>query len=173
MEIFGTRFAFSCDVKKCFFILLAGFFLGISPAKSEPDPFVQQLHTVALQQAGLETRHIGQWRKKIRRAAWLPRLQVGVDRSLHNDVDVRVQDSVSVSSGGVVVGPESTQQMASQNRNINFGVKAVWDLGATIFSYDDLRVSQEARSLSMERERILTRVNENYFEWLKAKAATK
>ena len=135
--------------------------------QARADSCVQVLQEKALEYAGIDIHPMRSWREKIHKAPLLPRLQLGVERYLRNDLNVRLADSVSVSSSGVVVGPEETQQVASQNRNLNFSVKAIWDLNELIFSQNDLQVSREIRDLAREREHLLSQVDQRYFEWLK------
>ena len=164
-------FALSLIVKRELLIL---FLLVFSlSAWGKESPSITLVQQKAIEYADLKPQQVTRWRKKLRQSAWLPRLQVGVDRQLRNDVDVRIEDSISVTSSGVVVGPEDTQQVLGQNRNFNFGVKAVWYLGETLFSPHDLNISREARAIAEDRERLLLRVNHLYFSWLAAKDTQK
>ena len=112
----------------------------------------------------LQPKNIHEWERKSRKSALLPRLQIGFERQMRHALDLNVEDSVSVSSSGITVGPAQTQQALDAQRNNDFEVKAVWYLDQLLFSRDHLDISQEARYLSAERERVLAQVREAYFK---------
>lgn len=126
-------------------------------------PPIQEVYRVALRHASLEPGQIRQWQKKIRKAPLLPRLQFRFDRTIKSNVNVDVSDSVAVNSTGVTVGPQQQRQVEDSDTDLAFEVKAVWFLDQLLFSSDDLGISQEARELAQERERILGQVRRAYF----------
>lgn len=132
-------------------------------SKGAKAPPIQAVYAQALRYARLEPGQIRQWEKKVRKAPLLPRFQLGFERRLKNNVDVDISDSVAVNSSGVTVGPTQQKQIADNNTDISFGVKAVWFLDQLLFSPDDLSISQEARELAQERERLLGQVRRTYF----------
>ena len=156
-------------MKKILFFSLILLLTRVSSLHAVEPSCVTELQRQALKEAGLERTQVGQWRRKVRQSAWLPRFQIGADRTIRNNLDIQLDDSVSVSSAGVVVGPEESQQVVTQNRNINFEAKAVWDLSELVFSRDDLAISQEARNRVRERDRLLSQINKNYFDWVRLK----
>lgn len=127
-------------------------------------PTLQQIADRALAYARLQPRNIQEWERKSRKSALLPRLQMGFERQTRHALDLDVEDSVSVSSSGITVGPAQTKQLLDAQQDNDFEVKAVWYLDQLLFSRDHLDISQEARYLSAERERILTQVREAYFK---------
>ncbi len=94
----------------------------------------------------------------------LPRLQMGFERQLKNGVDVNLEDTIAVNSSGITIGPTQSKQIQNADSDLNFEVKAVWYLDQLLFSRDHLDISQEARYLALERERILAEVRKNYFQ---------
>ncbi|MBI4125140.1 MAG: hypothetical protein HY466_04340 [Deltaproteobacteria bacterium] len=139
-------------------------FPAVVLAKAEMEPTLQQTADRALAYARLQPRNIREWEKKSRKSALLPRLQMGFERQMRHGLDLNVEDSVSVSSGGITVGPAQTKQAQDLLQDNDFEVKAVWYLDQLLFSKDQLDISQEARYLSAERERILTQVREAFFK---------
>lgn len=127
-------------------------------------PGIQAISDRALQYAHVEATTIRSWEKRVRKAALLPRLQFGYDRHLKDFVNVGLQDSVSVSSTGVAVGPPAQTQTQNSDSDNNFEVKAVWFLDQLLFSKDDLDISAETRALAHEREKILDEVRQHYFK---------
>lgn len=133
----------------------------VTRTSAPPIALVQQK---ALEHARLDPSEITSWKKRARLAALLPKLQVSYDRRLKYYVNVDVNDSVYVGSGGTTVGPSQGNYQSNQNSDNDIGVKAVWNLDETIFNPDMLAVSDEARALSRERQQILAEVNKNYYE---------
>lgn len=131
---------------------------------SKKAPSLQEVSTQALRYARLEPKAIRDWEKKVRKAPLLPRLQLGFERAIKNGVDVNVEDSVAVNSSGITIGPTQSKQIQNADSDFNFEVKAVWYLDQLLFSRDHLDISQEARYLSLERERILSEVRKYYFQ---------
>ena len=150
-------------MKKVFWIFFL--ILPVSLHALEYFPTVGEVQQKALQYAGLDGKEIHRWRKQARRAPLLPRLQVGFEKNVQRALDLRLQDSVSVTSAGVVVGPTSRNDFLQDDNGMNIEVKAVWYLDQLLFNEQDLAISQEARHLAAERQRLLMEVNEYYFLW--------
>lgn len=134
-----------------------------SPAVSNAPP-IALVQRKAIEHARLDPSEITSWKKRARLAPLLPKLQVSYERRIKNVVDVDVNDSVYVGSGGSAVGPPEGSYAANANLDNDIGVKAVWSLNETIFNPDMLAVSEEARMLARERQAILAEVNKNYYE---------
>ncbi|OGQ06197.1 MAG: hypothetical protein A2W61_02465 [Deltaproteobacteria bacterium RIFCSPLOWO2_01_44_7] len=127
-------------------------------------PSVQEVAEQALGYARLGPSTIRQWERKVRKAPLVPRIQAGFERSLKNNVNLNVEDSVAVNSSGITIGPAQQKQVQNADSDFNFEVKAVWYLDQLLFSKDDLEISQEARELARERERLLSQVRQFYFK---------
>ncbi|MDO8494461.1 MAG: hypothetical protein Q7S68_03900 [Deltaproteobacteria bacterium] len=143
---------------------------SVLAAGQEKFPSFDEVAKQALDYAELDPRAISRWKKNVRRAPLLPRLQAGFQRQLENNLDIQLEDNVSVTSSGVTVGPTGTDQNLTTNNDVNFEVKAVWYLDQLLFSQEDLDISQEARYLAQERRRVLEDVRRHYFGWRQAKA---
>lgn len=143
--------------------LLIFLLYSISAVAAE-SPSFETVAKKALAYAHLEASTIHSWEKNVRKAPLLPRLQFGFERRLKNDLNINVEDSVAVNSSGIAVGPPRAGQALDTNNDMNFEVKAVWYFDQLLFSKDDLEISQEARYLNLERERLLEQVRHHYFQ---------
>lgn len=139
-------------------------FSSVAFSEQPKEPSLQEATEQALHYARLEARTIKDWEKNVRKAPFVPRLQFGFERRVHNSVDVNVEDSVAVNSSGITVGPAQSKQAQNADNNLNFEVKAVWFLDQLLFSREHLDISQEARYLAYERERIFDEVRKSLFQ---------
>lgn len=162
----GMLFAFTLGMGRLLtcILLLAVLNEGSLLAADYQVPSVQDVADHALDYARLGTSTIRQWERKVRKAPLVPRLQFGFDRSLKNNVNLNVEDSVAVNSSGITIGPSQQKQVQNADNDLSFQFKAVWYLDQLLFSKDDLDISQEARELARERERLLAQVRQYYFK---------
>src|SRR5436190_5268638 len=93
----------------CVLILTLGQALAISAQGKDfslPElPPLAVLEDAALKHAGLDPQVLGRWQRKSRLAPALPRLQVGYDQKAVQQNTAINQDSISVTSAGVAIGP--------------------------------------------------------------------
>ncbi len=153
-------------MKKLFFLL---FILLIHPYFDETtafsfEPSLQQLQTWTLRYAQLENEEIRRWKRKSRLSHALPRVMVGYDQKYANQINNTIQDSISVTSAGVTLGPPEASVHQDNNLNQGFEVKAYWDFNELLFSKDELNISAEARHRIIMRSEILEELREAYFE---------
>jgi hypothetical protein len=127
-------------------------------------PSVNEIHQRAIKYARISPEDISRWKKRIKVAALMPRLQFGYERKVTDGIDIDLDDSVSVTSSGVNVGPTAGGWGRSLDRNNNFEVKAVWYLDELLFNRDDLSISSEARAQISARRNLLGEITDNYFE---------
>ncbi len=127
-------------------------------------PDIAEVQERILSYADLRAESLQDWRSRARKAPLLPRLQLGIDRDLRRNLNQNIDDSVSVTGNGVVVGPSSQQNLLQNNNQLTFSVKAIWSLDQLLSSQEDLAISQEARYLNQERQRLLQETTQNYFD---------
>lgn len=127
-------------------------------------PALEELETAVLEYAGMDPRQIRNWEKKIRWSAALPRIQVGWESAFLNQNTNVIQDSVSVTSSGVTVGPESNRLDLDIQNNRNLEFTAVWALDELLFNREQLNISREARDLFFVRTRLLDELHQAYFD---------
>ncbi len=143
--------------------------LSLSPQISgasiyDEGPSLYEVQKVALKYASLDPEDINRWKRRSRWSAVMPRLQFGFDRDTQNDVDVNISDSVSVTSSGVNIGPESNEINQNNDTSMGFEVKALWYLDRLVFNETELDISSEARYLVSERRQILKEVNQRFYD---------
>jgi len=138
-----------------------------------PLPPLETLEEVAFKWAGLDPRQIQSWEKRSRWAAALPDLQVGWESNFLNQNTTIIQDSISVTSSGVTIGPESNRLNADIKSDQDFEVRAIWSLNELIFNRDQLNISREARDLLFIRARLREELHRAYFDLKSLILATK
>lgn len=127
-------------------------------------PPLEELETAVLRRAGLDPGHIRKWEKNIRWSAALPRVQVGWESKFLNQNTNVVQDSVSVTSSGVTVGPESNRLDLDIQNNRDLEITAIWALDELLFNREQLNISREARDLFFVRTKLLDELHQAYFD---------
>jgi len=132
--------------------------------KDHVTPPITEVQRRALQYARLEASEISSLKRRARLSAFLPQLQIDYQRRVRSLVDVNINESVYVGSGGVVVGPDEGEYAYNNNADQNIGVKAIWRLNETVFNPDMLDVSAETRRLAHERQAVLAEVTKNYYD---------
>jgi hypothetical protein len=150
-----------------FFLPLASF------ARPLAVPDVTDVQRAALDYARIRPDDLTNLKKRTRAAALLPSFQVGVQQNFQNNIDIAINENVSVTSNGTVIGPETSDINQRTNNNSSFEVKAVWQLSELIYNKDMLDVAQEARMQARDRRQILADVNKFYYEWLELKNGVK
>lgn len=150
--------------------LLLSFIITITPSALRSNtpmfklPPLYELEEIALNYASLSPKEISRWKTKSRWAASLPRLQVGFDNYSQNTASNVFQDSISVTSSGVTIGPESNRLDLDRDQKTSFEVKAVWYLNELLFNQDQIHISREARDLYQSRQALLKELHHSYFE---------
>ncbi len=127
-------------------------------------PPLELLEDAALKKAGLDTVLIHRWQKNVRRAVALPRIQIGYDQDAEIQSTNVIQDSISVTSTGVSIGPASNRLDQDLGQNRGFEVKAIWALDELLFNANELDVSREARDLMLVRNRLLEELHRVYYD---------
>jgi len=146
---------------------IASAFAGNDPEK------LSLLHNAALEYARMQPSELSSLKKRTRRAAMLPQLQIGTKRSIQNNVNIAVGDNVSVTSTGSTIGPTTSDIKQAAGGDTSIEVKAVWQLSEIIFNDDMIDVATEARYQMRERRTLLEEVNRLYFERERSLASLK
>lgn len=127
-------------------------------------PPLEDLEPYALKAAGLDPSRIQKWHRGVRWSAALPRIQVGWENKFINQNTNIIQDTISVTSSGVTVGPESSRLDADIENNRDFEIRAIWAFDELLFNRDQIAVSREARDLFFVRSKLLEELRETYYE---------
>lgn len=128
------------------------------------EPTLPQLERATLRYAGMETEEVVKWKSRARWAAAMPKVMVGFEQRNLIQVNNTIQDSISVSSAGVTLGPPESSFKEDNNFNRGFEVKATWDLNELVFNRDSLNISAENRYRVVVRGQILDELHQVYFE---------
>ncbi|MFO1518601.1 MAG: hypothetical protein U1F57_02885 [bacterium] len=144
------------------FVSMFHFFLPGGALAEEPT--LRQLEKAALHYAGGDPEEIARWKRRSRLSAALPKLIAGYDQKVATQINNNIQDSISVSSAGVSIGPPQTTVHQDDNFNRGFEVKAQWELSELVFSKDELAISSEARYRTILRSQIIEELQQTYFE---------
>lgn len=149
-----------------FFLTLSTLIPNILSATALPEslPPLEKLEAAALQGSGLDPSKVSRWERNARRAVALPRLQVGYEQKAQNNNTAVIQDSISVTSSGITIGPESNRIDQDFGNDRGFEVKAVWALDELLFNRDELEISRESRDLYLIRGRLQEDLHQAYFE---------
>jgi len=135
-----------------------------APKLLEQLPPLEKLEAATLNRSGLDPEKISRWDRNARRAVALPRLQVGYEQKAQNNNTAVIQDSISVTSAGITIGPESNRVDQDFGNNRGFDVKAVWALDQLLFNHDELDISREARDLLLVRSRLQEDLHQAYYD---------
>jgi hypothetical protein len=147
-----------------FLIVVQSLLFWISAEAKSAEPTLRQLERAALQYSGMDPQEVLRWRSRSRWAAALPHVTVGYDQKADTQINNSIQDSVSVSSAGITVGPPESNFRQDDNFNRGFEVHATWALDELVFNRDSLNISAEARYRTLVRAQILDELHEAYFE---------
>jgi len=127
-------------------------------------PPLEELEPYALKAAGLDPSRIQKWYRGVRWAAALPRIQVGWENKFINQNTNIIQDTISVTSSGVTVGPESSRLDSDIKANQDFEIRAIWAFDELLFNRDQIAISREARDLFFVRSKLLEELRETYYD---------
>ena len=130
-------------------------------------PPILEVHRMAINHSQLDFNKTEKWKRNSKLQALLPRLQVEYERHVRDNIDIDINDSVYVGSGGVNVGPEENSYSRDAQGDQNVAIKAIWMLNELVFNRDELDISAESRSIHRERQILLAEVNISYFKWVR------
>ncbi len=154
------------DVKNILTIIVLFSFLLLngSFARTAEKPTLHQLEVAALKYASLDPQEVINWKSRIKWAKALPQVTVGYEQRLVNQINNTIQDSISVTSSSITVGPPQSQLNQNNNLNQGFEAKATWSLDELVFNKDSLLISKEARYRNLMRSQVLEELYQIYFE---------
>lgn len=115
------------------------------------EPNFQEIMTEVFISEKLDLKKIEEWRKKIKKAAWLPSFYIGFDHSLRDGEAIAINDNISVTSSGITVGPRDNDYDQSLSQTDTVRVRASWKLDQLVYHPASLQISRESRSLSKAR----------------------
>lgn len=151
--------------KNLIFIYLISFILFRgSFGQTAEEPTLRQLEAAALKYSSLDPQEVMRWKSRVKWAKALPQVVVGYDQKFINQINNTIQDSISVTSSNITVGPPQAQLNQNNNLNQGFEAKATWSLDELIFNKDSLSISSESRYRTLMRSQVLDELYQVYFE---------
>ncbi len=130
------------------------------PKSDAPDPqnfqgpAIRQVQEAAIRYTDLGTQKIRQWRSRAANKAWLPQLNLGLNRDV---TDLWHWESGSTTKNGDDV-------LARGKDSLEWDVSLSWDLGEIIWNDDELAIDVRARLLTQQRQDLLDEVTKLYYE---------
>jgi len=114
------------------------------------EPSITEVIQVAIKAEGIDLASLKNLEHKMKKSAWLPDFYLGYDHSLKDTSSISISDNISVSSSGVVVGPEDSDLDISSNTGILVRSRFVWKLSSLVFHPSQLT----AQNLVNERYKL-------------------
>lgn len=111
------------------------------------EPQFYQILDAHLKYKKLSLHEITKLKKRMKAAAYLPTLYLGYDHSFKEQEGLDINDNISVSSGGVIIGPEDNDYNYDTNSGQTIRLRAVWQLGDILYNRNHLLLEQERRAM--------------------------
>lgn len=147
-----------------FISLIAFVLLQAEFAQTAEEPTLRQLEVATLKYSSLDPQEVMRWKSRAKWAKALPQVMVGYDQKFVNQINNTIQDSISVTSSNITVGPPQAQLNQNNNLNQGFEARATWSLDELIFNKDSLSISSESRYRTLMRSQVLDELYQVYFE---------
>lgn len=116
------------------------------------EPTIAQVQVAAIRYAEVHPDKIKQWRRKAALQAFLPSVDVGIDRN-------RSYDS-SIDEGTF----PNYQLISNQDRDMNMDVSVSWDLGELIWNQDQTSIDVRSKLMVQLRDDLVNEVTRTYYE---------
>lgn len=116
------------------------------------EPTVQQVQAQAVTYANMNPERVISWFTRVRQAAWLPKLDLGVDRALDRGLSVRER-----------TGDPNTFY-TKDAANWEFRAKAEWRLHELVFHPMELLAARESVRVAQLRDKVVQQVTESFFQ---------
>jgi len=156
------------------------------------EPSVQEVQRQAMHFAETHPEKIRSWRRRAKWRALLPRFQIGYDEERSRETDFFTSVKKEIDNSDKLTFDEtiitassfkgkrqipaktfSTESSIEEtfnfggsrfhDRETEFGITAVWELGDLLYNPEEIDISKEARALAELRDDILKEVTQFYF----------
>jgi hypothetical protein len=131
---------------------------GAPQAAEEPD--VNAVQRAALRYLELGSTRLAGFRHRLARRGLLPELSVHGDYGGFRARDLDEDDTVFASGGRFLL----RDRLSESGRDFGVGAALRWDLGDTVYNFEEVDISREVRELIELRDEVLDEVNQLYFE---------
>jgi hypothetical protein len=133
-------------------------------ARSEPqaseDPDVGAVQRAALRYLELGSTRLASFRHRLARRGLLPELSVQGDYGGFRAHDLDEDETVFASGDRFLL----RDRLSEGGRDFGVGAVLRWDLGDTVYNFEEVDISREVRELIELRDEVLDEVNQLYFE---------
>lgn len=116
------------------------------------EPLVEDVQKAAVRFAMASASRVRSLRRRVRLAALLPEVKVGMEKTTKADASIKIE-----------VG-ESNRLSQDEDAALSLGVQLRWSLDRLIFDPNELKVSQQANRLVEIREEVIDHATRLYFE---------
>lgn len=151
------RINYQCFLIGIFFVMLAG-------KSFSKEPSITEVIQVAIKGEGIDLGSLKNLEHKMKKSAWLPDLYLEYDHSIKDSSSISISDNISVSSSGVVVGPEDNDLDISSNTGILVRGRFVWKLSSLVFHPSQLTAQNLVNERYKLRQNLRDMIYKLYWE---------
>lgn len=116
------------------------------------EPAIAVVQKAAVRHASLKRSSVQSWLRRVRHAAWLPDVRIGLERNHGAQTRLKAEP-----------GTES-QWVEEKDGDLSYDIQVRWSFDRLIFDPNELKVSREAQRVMELREEVLHQVTRIYFE---------
>jgi hypothetical protein len=131
-----------------------------SEAQPSEEPTVGAVQRAALRYLELGSTRLAGFRRRLARRGLLPELTLQGDYGGFRAHDLDEDDTVFASGDRFLL----RDRLAEEGRDFGVGAVLRWDLGDTVYNFEEVDISREVRELIELRDEVLDEVNQLYFE---------
>lgn len=135
------------------------------------EPSVSDVQRAALRYAGLATPNLDSWSSRARWSNAIPRVQGQIAWLDQRDVQLRYRENYTTDDDGYITADPNQSNLADDARfRTLYSVRASVDLGGLLYDRSEPIIAREVRSRLSNRDDILRRATELYFNRRKRQA---
>lgn len=141
-----------------------------SPSPSEilasfsSEPSVSDVQNAALRYAGLATPDLDTWSSRARWSNAIPRIQGQIAWLDQRDIQLRYRENYKTDDDGYITADPNQSNLADDARfRTLYSIRASLDLGGLLYDRSEPIIAREVRSRLSNRDDILRRATELYF----------
>ena len=127
-------------------------------------PSADDVRAMVISAHGLQRERFLRLARNAALAAWLPLLEVRVDRNLEDDRTASRSRSLSVSSSGIYLGPDDESFGVATDNDWRIRVRAVWELDRLVYDRGELAALQREIDAVQLRARLVDQALKIFFE---------
>lgn len=125
---------------------------------------LSQLVELAWARSRLHWAHLEQAERASRHSAALPKVLIGYGADFNQKNAVVIEDTVSVTSGDILVGPEESKSNYNLDQGHQIDVRLQWDFSGLMYSRDQVMWARESRAISEARQTLSQKISDLYLK---------